>query len=227
MIVKFVLGDSLCDCSLQITDTKVGTRDFFLISPSINDFHTQFLDVEVYDTDFDLVIVPMSANYNSLDNSSHSNNWADRFMQNTAKKIFSLAENTILRVGCKYHICGVKHNDVITINLQQYVFGTFDRYDIFGLFPMTYMFCEVLSGNNNFDLVDAFEVNRNEIIKTARKVSLADFGLKLIFTYPFQISRVKRLSKNKKVFKTLHKFHCMPFEQKQKLIDKFEKFIDN
>ena len=226
MIVKFVLGDSLCDCSLQITDTK-GTRDFFLISPSINHFHTQYLDVEIYDTDFDLAIIPMSVNFNSIDNSSHSNTWIDRFMKNTATKIFSLAENTILRVGCKYRICGVKHNDVITINPQQYIFGTFDRYDLFGLFPMTYMFLEVFSGNNKVSLIDAFEINRNEVIKTARKIILADFGLKLIFTYPFQVSRVKRLSKNKKVFKTLHKFHCMPFEQKHKLINKFKKFTDS
>ena len=80
-----------------------------------------------------------------------------------------------------YKITGVQDGDRLDISLQNYVYGTFDRFDILELVPMCYVFYEVSSFNERFELVNAFEINRKDILKFARSLALLDVGGNGIF----------------------------------------------
>ncbi len=94
---------------------------------------------------------------------------------------------------------------------------------------MAYMFYEVFCFGSKVQLINAFETNRKSIIKTAKRLSSVDAFVNgifmTLFTYPIQVGRIRHLSKNKKIFKTLYKFHNMTPDNRQKLLDKFELFI--
>ena len=75
-------------------------------------------------------------------------------------------------------------------------------------------------------LRDAFETNRKEVISLAKKLALLDFGLHLIVTYPFQVGRIKRLSKDKKIKKTLIAFDRMDENARQKILIRKEKYMN-
>lgn len=51
-------------------------------------------------------------------------------------------------------------------------------------------------------------------------MALADLGLLLIVTYPIQVGRVKRLTKDKTVEKRLRAFNVMSDEKRKKLLEK-------
>ena len=144
--------------------------------------------------------------------------------------MFDTIENAVLRVGCRYRIHGAQDGDTLDLALQTYVFGTFDRHDLLELFPVMYMFFEVFQGNRLFPAATAFETNRKEVLRMARGITFAgalgiDFLLTLLLTYPIQIGRVKRLTSNKKIVKTLTKFHSLSEEQRQQFLDKQEAFL--
>lgn len=121
----------------------------------------------------------------------------------------------------------MRKHTILNIRSQEYVFGTFDRFDLLELIPMAYMFYEISHSSSKFELIDAFETNRKDVIKYAKKITLINFGLHLIFTYPIQMGRVKHLTKNKKIFKTLYSFHNMSGAERQRIIDKKEKFFSS
>ena len=139
-------------------------------------------------------------------------------------------DKMILRVGCNYHIEGLQDGDRLDITLQTYAFGTFDRFDILELVPMCYIFFEVSNFNDYYKLIDAYETNRRYVLKFAKTVAASDVlgnGLLLtLFTYPIQVGRVKHLTRNKKILKTLTKFNNFNDVERQRFLDKQEKFFD-
>ena len=78
---------------------------------------------------------------------------------------------------------------------------------------------------------EAYGINRREVIKFARNwslfegVDLGAFGLFL--TYPFQLGRIRYLSKRKRVFKKLKKLYLMSDEQRRSFFEKQEEFFVN
>ncbi len=164
-------------------------------------------------------------------NEFEENNWGDKFVKKATKFLFSSLDKMILRVGCNYHLRGVQDGDRLDICLQGYAFGTFDRLDLLELIPMMYAFFEVSNFNERFKLMNAYETNRRDIVKTARTLALADiFGnglLTTFFTYPIQVCRIKRLSKNRKVRKVLTRFNNMNDFDRQKVLEKQEKFFNS
>ena len=95
---------------------------------------------------------------------------------------------------------------------------------------MMYMFFEVSNFNNLFNLIDAYETNRRDVLKFAKTFAFADIlgnGFFLtLFTYPIQVSRVKRLTKNRKISKVLTKFNNLSDVERQRFLEKQEKFFD-
>lgn len=229
MKIRVTLSESLYDCDLQITDMQ-GTRWFRIYVMDESDVQEQFLDIDVFGGEFELTVMPQMADYRSAMNEFEESDWKDKLAKKTVNLLFSAFENMLLRVGCKYSIQGLQEGDTLNITGQQYVFGTFDRFDLLELIPMVYMYYEASWHGNRFRLLDAFGLNRREVVKSAKKLALMDLfgnGLFLLFTYPIQVGRVKHISKNKKIFKTLCKFNDMDEAQRQRILDKQEKLFSS
>lgn len=230
MKVRFVLDNSFYDCQLQITDRQ-GTRDFCLCVLSEDAIQFPFLDMDIAEDAFDLTVIPTMADYRSVLEEFDRTDWKDRFAQSATDLMLSAVEKMLLRVGCRYHIQGVQDGAVLHINSQEYAFGTFDRFDLLELIPMMYMFYEVSLCDHRFTLTDAFETNRNDVVRSAKKIALADIlgngFLGALFSYPIQVGRIKRLCQNKEIFKTLHAFDTMDAAERQKILDRKEQYFNS
>ena len=122
-------------------------------------------------------------------------------------------------------ISDTKENDIICICGQEYIFGRFDKFDLFELVPMAYMFFEASCNGDICKCSDAFAMNRKDVVSSAKKLVLIDFGLHLLFAYPIQIGRIKKLTSDRKVKKTLIKFNTMDKKEREKFLSAQEKFI--
>ena len=228
MKITFVLKESIYDCKLQITDLH-GSHYYLL--PAINDDKNpeQCIVADVYGSEFDLALIPLMPDTSSVYQELEENNWKDKLAKQASKLLLNSLDKTMLRVGCNYHISGLQDGDRLDISLQSYAFGTFDRFEILELIPMCYMFFEVSIFNNYHKLTDAFETNRKDVLKFARTIAFADvlgIGFFLtLFTYPIQVGRIKHLTRNKKVLKTLTKFNNLSDTERQRFLEKQEKFF--
>ena len=90
---------------------------------------------------------------------------------------------------------------------------------------MAYMFFEATYNGLLCECSDAFATNRKEVVSSAKKLMLIDFGLHLVFTYPIQVGRIKKLTSDKKVKSTLIKFNRLDEKERQKVLDKKEEFM--
>ena len=229
MKITLVLKESIYDCKIKISDSH-GERYYYISALCEDETVTPFITAEVYDNDFDLTLIPIMPDTTSMLNDFEENNWIDKFAKKATKVLFSSLEKAILRVGCTYRVEQVQDRERLDINLQTYTFGTFDRFDLLELIPMMYMFFEVSNFNNLFNLIDAYETNRRDVLKFAKTFAFADvlgngFFLTL-FTYPIQVSRIKRLTKNKKISKFLTKFNNLSDVERQRFLENQEKFFD-
>ena len=152
-------------------------------------------------------------------------NFKDRLAQKIGNTLCSVFDKMLLRVGCTYIISNAKDDNVIRIESQEYIFGTFDKFDLFELVPMAYMFFEASCNGDICKCSDAFAMNRKDVVSSAKKLVLIDFGLHLLFTYPIQIGRIKKLSSDRKVKKTLIKFNTMDKKEREKFLSAQEQFI--
>lgn len=224
MKIVFCVSETLYDCELAVTDIN-GTR-FFRISAAESPFtEGNRLEVEIEGEAATLTVTPQAADYKTVLSELDTDTWKDKFAVKVTDRLMSALQSTLLRVGCKYRLTDLKDGDVLNIIGQEYIFGTFDRFDLLGLFPVIYMFYEVFRGDTRLELLDAFQANRREVLTAAKKLTLLDFGIHLIFTYPIQIGRVKYLSKDRKISAVLKKFNRMSNAERQKFLAKKEKFM--
>ena len=136
-----------------------------------------------------------------------------------------------MRVACRYHVDQIEEGDRLVVALQGYFFGTFDRYDLLDLFPVMYMFFEVFRVDKQFALTTAFATNRKEVLKAARALTFAgvwgiDWLFTLLLAYPFQLVRVKHLTRNKKIAKTLIEFNRLSDAERQRFLEKQEEIMN-
>ncbi len=227
MLIHFILTETLYNCNISITDLA-GTQCFHLDLSTDDEKYDPHIDIEIIGSSFDITLTPEAANIDPLMDGFDAPDWKSKFAKKTFSTIYKEIDNTVLRVGCCYHVEGVSDNDVIVINLRSYTFGTFDRFDLLGLHPMMYMYYEIDSNRNRFQLVNVFGINGKQVVKTAKYVcgigTLPDI-FSFIFTYPFQILRVKYLAKDKNISRIMRRFHNMSEEKRQKKIDKMERML--
>ncbi len=229
MKVSLVLKESIYDCKIKISDSH-GERDYHISATSHEDDASISITAEIFDSDCYITLIPVMPNTQAILNESLENDWKGKLAKKAAKFLINSLDKTILRVGCNYRIINLQHGDRLNISLQSYVFGTFDRFNILELLPMCYMFFEISNFNERFKLTSAYEINRKDVLKYAKTFAFADIfgnGLFLtLFTYPIQVGRIKRLTKNKKIFKTLGKFNNLSNTERQRFLEKQEKFFD-
>ena len=224
MKVSLHFLSGIYNCEVIIKDT-VGTRnyDVNLVAVAPDSHHVVEIDVE--NDNFELTVIPKMADYESAWADMDIQNWKEKLAQKAINALLSALDKMMLRVGCTYVISEVKEHDVIYLTPQEYLFGTFDKFDLFELIPMAYMFFETSYNGALCKCSNAFPTNRKEVVSCAKKLSLLDFGLHLILTYPIQVGRIKKLTSNKKVKRTLIKFNRLNEQERRKILDKKEKFM--
>ncbi len=226
MRITLVLKESIYDCKIQITDSK-GSRYYMLAL--CDETAISSVTVDVFDDEFDLALIPVMPDTESLLNEWEENNWKDKLAKKASKFLLNTLDKMILRVGCNYHVVGLQDGDRLDISMQYYAFGTFDRFNILELAPICYMFFEASNFNDRFQLTNAYETNRKDVLKYAKTFAFADGlgnGLILsLFTYPIQVGRMKRLTNNKKILKTLTKFNHLSDTERQRFLEKQERFL--
>ena len=224
MKISLYFSKFIYDCEISVVCENM-TRNYFVEMNDIGDEDHTMLEIEVDNSDFQLIVTPKIANFGASVSQMDVHDWKDKLAQKVGEALFSMLDKTILRIGCVYDVSDVRENDTLFIWQQEYVFTTWDVCDILELFPVCYAFAEVMHNGKLCSCIDAFGTNRKEVLKLVRLFTLADFGWHLIFTYPLQVSRVKRLSRNRKVKRTLLKFNKLSEEKRQKVLEKMDEFM--
>ena len=221
MRLSFDFSNSPYDCEVIIKDTSE-IRNYVV---NVSDKQSDLLEIDVESSRFELTLIPKMPDYKSAFSDMEIQNFKDRLAQKIGNTLCSVLDKMLLRVGCTYMISDTKENDIICICGQEYIFGTFDKFDLFELVPMAYMFFEASCNGDICKCSDAFAMNRKDVVSSAKKLVLIDFGLHLLFTYPIQIGRIKKLSSDRKVKKTLIKFNTMDKKEREKFLSAQEQFI--
>ena len=164
MKITLILKETIYDCSVKITDSQ-GERIYYISSIYEEGMNYSSITAEIFDSDFLLSIIPVMTDKNSILEDLEVKDWKDKLAKKATGFILNSIEKTLLRVGCDYRITGIQDGDRLDVTLQNYVYGTFDRFDILGLVPMCYTFYEVSLFNERFKLINAFETNRKDILK--------------------------------------------------------------
>lgn len=214
-------SNSPYDCEVIIKDTS----EIHNYVVNVSDKQSDLLEIDVESSRFELTLIPIMPDYKSALSDMEIQNFKDRLAQKIGNALCSVLDKMLLRVGCTYMISDTKENDIICICGQEYIFGTFDKFDLFELVPMAYMFFEASCNGDICKCSDAFAMNRKDVVSSAKKLVLIDFGLHLLFTYPIQIGRIKKLTSDRKVKKTLIKFNTMDKKEREKFLSAQEKFI--
>ena len=221
MKLSLFFSNSLYNCEVIVKDTS-GIKKYVT---NVEDKQSDFLEIDVESSSFELTVIPKMPDYKSAFLDMEVQHWKDRLAQKVGNALCSTLDKMLLRVGCTYMISDTKENDIICICGQEYIFGTFDKFDLFELIPMAYMFFEASCNGVLCECSDAFAMNRKQVVSSAKKFVLLDFGLHLIFTYPIQAGRIKKLTSDRNIKKTLVKFNKLSEKERQEVLDKKEKFI--
>ena len=221
MKLSLFFSNSLYNCEAIIKDIS-GIKKYVT---NFEEKQSDFLEIDVESSSFELTVIPKMPDYKSAFLDMEVQNWKDRLAQKVGNALCSTLDKMLLRVGCTYMISDTKENDIICICGQEYIFGTFDKFDLFELVPMAYMFFEASCNGDLCKCSDAFALNRKEVISSAKKLILIDFGLHLLFTYPIQIGRIKKLTSDKKIKRTLIKFNTLDKKEREKILNKKEEFM--
>lgn len=223
MKIHFVLSGSIYDCCLEITDPQRTQKHRIHVTEDAA-YHT--LNVDVAEGDLYVTVTPVPADMNSALEGIAEATWKDKLIKKSVGVLYTAVENTLLQVGCQYWLRNVQHDDVFELKQEGYIPDTLDHLGLLELFPVSYSFFDLTRRGSRFELLDAFGTNRRQILRAARLTTLLEAGLLLIITYPFQMYRVRHLTKNRRIFKSLHKFNAMTPEQREKFLKKQEKFVD-
>ena len=221
MRLSFDFSNSPYDCEVIIKDRS----EIHNYVVNVSDKQSDLLEIDVESSRFELTLIPKMPDYKSAFSDMEIQNFKDRLAQKIGNTLCSVLDKMLLRVGCTYIISNTKDDNVIRIEGQEYIFGTFDKFDLFELVPMAYMFFEASCNGDICKCSNAFATNRKDVVSSAKKLVLIDFGLHLLFTYPIQIGRIKKLSSDRKVKKTLIKFNTMDKKEREKFLSAQEQFI--
>ncbi len=229
MKITLALTESIYDCKIEIKDSQ-GVRDYFISALEAGENGTSYITAEVFDSDFDLKLTPMTINIKPTLDELEDTSWKDKFAKKIVDAFVSIANKMMLQVECMYRAENVQENDRIDINLQTYVFGKFDRFDLLELIPAAYTFFEASNFNLHYKLFKAKPKNRKEVMKSAKVIASTDmlgngfFGM--LITYPIQVTRMRYITSDKIIVNSLIKFNNLSEEKRQKFLDKQDKFFD-
>ncbi len=219
------LKESIYNCKIIITDSH-GKREYYISALTNEGPLEACVTAEFYDDEFSISVIPLMTNTQEILDGIENKTWKDKLAKKASKMLLNVLDTMTLRVSCTYRIVGIRDGGRLDLNLQSYVFGAFDRFDILELAPVMYAFFEVFDFNRRFKLTDAHEVNRTQFLKAIKKFALAEAIGNGFLMYPIQMLRAKHLTKNKKICRTISKFNALSDEDRARFLEKQQKYME-
>lgn len=224
MFIHFCLDkSSIFDCEVEIK-TSADTLKFTLSPFTVPEFpDTSSISVKLEESEFDIFLTPLIPPKNS--NYTQNLTFKDKLMKKVENKLEDFSNKMFYRVSCKYHVKDIEDNAVINIKYTEYTLGhkTPIWLDI-DFLPIIYSHFAIYKDSSPFIPIETRGINRAEIIKFTKWFAI--FGELTFIMYPIQISRTKRLTKDKSIFKHLVKFYIMTEEERQRLLIKMQSYFD-
>lgn len=222
MKLQLNFTNSIYDCKAIIRDAY-GRREMTFPLVSGGEDAPKTAEIEVSEGEFELTLRPVPVDYkHSLDEMERMT-WKGKLLHKVLEKGLSFLKEILLRVGCTYRISGVSDGDQLTVNFQMYAKDHDGLADLFELIPVMYMYYELEQSGKPLSPCEAWAINPDDLVKSARKIALLQFGIGLIFTYPLRVGRVKRLVRDRKIRRILQKFYALPDKKRQAILAKMEK----
>ncbi len=233
MKIKIVL-QNMGFCKITINDSG-RFRYFFFDSDKCN----TNAEVDIYGSNFDLTITPMQPDlmkdFDEIEEVDR-NTLKGKILYKLASKAANFAKDTFFCVECTYHIANFREGDTINLTNTVYSYPTNDFLHplwFFSpempdtVFPVGYMFYDVMIDNKRIEPRNTHCTNRKETIKQSRKFVIAGSTIfSQILAYPVQMLRICYLSKEKKIFSTLLKFLKMGEDKRWKYIGDVDFFME-
>lgn len=217
MKLRLEFANSLYDCKVIIQDAYDKRVLYFPLASEGEDT-PRSAEIEVAEGECLLTLIPVPVDCKQMFDELEAKTWKDKLVGKLVKKRLELFEKLLLRVSCTYCISSATDGDLLFVNCQWY-----SRESQLDLIPVAYIYYEVEHYGKPLSPTAACGLNRDEVVKGARKIAWLDFGPELIFTYPIGVGRVKRLTKDKKITRTLQTFYALPEEKRQAIREKMEK----
>ena len=217
--LKFILND-VGYCKVKINDTN---EEKCFILDSEKGLTT--FEADVFGNCFDLTVTPLIPDATKFNNNNIS------LKEKIENKLISSAENFVkdllFNVECTYHIENFCDCDTVNINMLMYSYPTNNELhlswwlspiDLDMVFPVGYMFYDVLVNNKRIEPKSTACINRKKTIRKARKVVIVLSGIFEPLGYPVQMLRIRFLSGKKKIYSSLLNFSRMDEEKRWKYI---------
>lgn len=221
-MIRFILNDkSDFDCVLKIADVS-GTKEYLLSTLK----GENYLDAEIYGDKFELILIPQDADYKSVLEEIPTESFGERLATKFLGKVLSSEEKYFLLAECRYELSGISDGQVIEIDPQIYACTNVPVPTVLDLLALRYYFFEASCRTNRFDLKDAKVLNKEEVLKSYRKVAISSYGLDIIWEYPIKMRYPKHYVKDSVVTEKLREFIKMNEDQRKKIIDRTREFYD-
>lgn len=213
MKISFRFVDQFGDVDLKYHDAA-GEHSLLIAMDTENNLR----EIDILGDSLEITVKPTKLDLGI--NKEEVSGTAEKVFLKFTEKFASVANDMLLHVGCRYIVNDLQDGDVIDVTCCNYSVSGSDQMLIFDLYPVVYLFFEVSKNDHRYEPLDIIPINRDKVLKSARVMALADFGLLLIVTYPFQVGRVKRLTKEKTVKKKLKAFNVMSEEKRKKILER-------
>ncbi len=218
------------DCRVEIED-MLGRRDYtFPLATITEEDHPRML-LDVYGDDFTLTLTPMASDFKPLKEdikATLKDGWKEKLLGGIATVALSALSQMILRLACTYRITlppsEMGQNGIVPVTLkaeiQGYVKSGVFSVELLELEPVMYGYFEVKLNGTVPPFQKARGVNHREVMRIARIAGILH-GLGSIIMYPIEVGRFKRLTKDKKVNRTMRKFYRLSPEKREKIRKKW------
>lgn len=215
IFLRFV--EQFGDVDLKYQD-DIGEHCMLIAMASGSEKSDNLREINIVGDSLDITLKPTKLDFGI--NKEEVSGTAEKVFVKFTEKVASVANDMFLHVGCRYCVNDLHEGDVIDITCRNYSVSGSDQMLIFDLYPVVYLFFEISKKGRRYEPLEITPINRDKVLKSARVMALADFGLHLIVTYPFGVGRVKRLTKDKAVAKRLKAFNSMSEEKRKRILDR-------
>ena len=115
-------------------------------------------------------------------------------------------------------------SDAIHLHLTERFFCPTPEWmsDLLELYPLTYVFFELSEGDTVHTPAALRDLNRIELLRLTRKLTLLQCAGGALLLHPFLMSRIKRLSKSRVVLRKLKKLYRLPPEKRAELFSDWD-----
>ena len=98
---------SIYNCDIIIKD-RLQTKKYFVNLQETEQQNYNVVEIDVQSNDFELTVIPQMVDYKTALADMDVQNWKDKFVKKFCNKLFSIVDETALRVGCVYNILGIE-----------------------------------------------------------------------------------------------------------------------